>query len=186
MATDYLGRTISAGEKYAVVGEVRAIDSPRSGMVCLVAGSTPIHCHAADIVHVDSLAPRKWVERFFRSITGSTTGFGLAMNGTLSTVYGVPVRTKQIISGVAVLAQHFNGSAPSDWTLRLRKNGSGSDLATFDFSWDPDDNDILVSTGDFSTPVTMSEGDQWALYADGPSIGSPRLMITVEAEEDPS
>lgn len=185
MATDYLGRTISLGDKYAVIGEVREIDSPRSGLVLVVPGFSPIHCDAADLVHVDALAPRKWGVEFSRTIASASTGFPMLSEAMASTTYGTPVRTKQKVLRVAVVAQHFNGSDPGDWTLRLRKNGSVSDLATFDYEWDASNGNIAVTTGDFSAEVTFDEGDHWGLHTDGPSINLPRVRVWVEVEEAP-
>jgi len=181
---DLFGRIPVVGDKYVVIGDVIERDTG-TGIIAINAGATPILAHEADCAYAEDVSRQGWNERFFAFANTSATSLNVLAGNYRSDSWGIPTYGEVKLSRVSVLAQHFNGSDPGDWTLRLQKNKVVSDLATFTIPWDASDGNWEVTSGTWSSEVTLDEGDAFTLEVDGPSVSTPRLRISVEVQVHP-
>jgi hypothetical protein len=124
MATDYLGNTISTGDRYGVAGIVRAISG--DDVVVVLNGGTALHVEDADLVPI--------VEDGFFPISASGVNWGtgkaaVAMkhNGNIMTEGGgspFTVGRNFSVLGASVYLVHNTGTGLDPWSLQIRRDGA--------------------------------------------------------------
>jgi len=98
---------------------------------------------------------------------------------TNTATVGVAVPIACTARTAAVVSYHANDTTPDPWTLRLRKNGAGSDDATFSVTMASSALTEQSSSGDLSAPVEFSAGDRIELLIDGASTVGVIFQITL-------
>lgn len=169
MVADFFGRTIVAGDRYALAGLVRHIDAS-SGIVVVEAAGELHHLRGDDVARVTDLAPVGHVggaaSNFVASAgTIAMKWHGLTTNNNNEATW-IPVRRAFKTSRVAAFLGHNSGTGNPDWTLQLWKNGSVAATCTVDTDpgagWTKHTQELT-----WSTEVTFASGDRLILRFDG-------------------
>lgn len=120
MATDYLGNTLSTGDRVAVIGEVRAIDAPRSGLLVVVPGVEPLSVEAADVIGLGEAVPHYILTCAGFDLNAGVTALSIRQHNVFFTQNGGSMGTLPFDAEIVALSadvSHANASDPGDWTF---------------------------------------------------------------------
>jgi hypothetical protein len=184
--TDFDGVNVATGAgKYVPLG-VAEFPASTSGESSVLLAKRSLRVASGELIPIARVINRHWIT-FSKILAGAQTTTTLLHQGmrtgdTEDMPFVTPRASK--LSRVAVSA-FTSSSAPANWTLRLRLDGSGSDTATFSFAWTNSPTANTVTTGVWATGAgaAIAEGKRVTALIDGASITDLWVMVNAEFEE---